>query len=99
MQVTLVHVEIKPENVDDFIEASRLNHESSIKETGNFRFDVIQLLDNPCKFVLYEAYQSQKDAAKHKETPHYLAWRDTVADWMAVPRQGIPYKGLFPDVG
>lgn len=98
MQVTLVHVEVKPEYVDDFIEASRLNHEASIKEAGNFRFDVLQMQDNPYKFVLYEAYLTPEDAARHKETPHYLAWRETVADWMAAPRQGITYRGLFPNV-
>jgi len=98
MQITIVHVEVKPENVDDFIHACRLNHEASIKESGNFRFDVNQSRDNPCKFVLYEAYRSAEDAANHKKTVHYLSWRETVADWMAVPRQGIPYKGLFPNV-
>jgi len=96
MQVTLVHVVVKPEFVAQFMEASRLNHEASIKEEGNFRFDVLQLKDNPCKFVLYESYQSQDDVNKHKETPHYLAWRETVADWMAEPRQGIAYQGLYP---
>ncbi len=96
MQVTIVHVEVKSEYIDDFIEASRLNHEASIREQGNFRFDVLQLKDNPCKFVLYESYKTKEDATKHKETSHYLKWRETVADWMAVPRQGVAYTGLFP---
>ncbi len=96
MQVTIVHVVVKPEFVSNFIEASRLNHESSIKEEGNFRFDILQLQDDPCKFVLYEAYQSSEHAAKHKETPHYLTWRKTVADWMSIPREGIAYTGLLP---
>lgn len=96
MHVTLVHVHVKSENVDDFIEATRLNHESSIQESGNRRFDILQNPDDPCRFILYEAYTSANDAASHKETAHYLTWRETVADWMASPRQGIPYNGLFP---
>jgi len=96
MHVTLVYVEVKAEFVNEFIEASRLNHESSIEEEGNFRFDILQLQSDPCKFVLYESYKSTKDAAKHKETSHYLTWRKTVADWMLVPRQGIAYTGLLP---
>ena len=36
------------------------------------------------------------DAAAHKQTSHYLEWRETVADWMAEPRQGISYNGLYP---
>lgn len=96
MQVTLVHVHVKPEFVDDFIEATRKNHEASIDEDGNRRFDVLQSSDDATRFVLYEAYATAADATAHKQTAHYLQWRDTVAEWMAEPRQGIAYNGLFP---
>lgn len=96
MQVTLVYVKVKPDHVEDFIEATRLNHEASIQEAGNRRFDILQSADEPTSFILYEAYASGEDAAAHKQTAHYLAWRDAVAPWMAKPRQGVPYKGLFP---
>jgi autoinducer 2-degrading protein len=97
MQVAIVYVKVKPENIPDFIEASRLNHEASVNEPGNLRFDVLQMADDPTQFILYEAYQTSADATAHKSTPHYLAWRDTVADWMAAPRNGIAYHGLFPN--
>jgi len=96
MQVTIVHVHVKLEHVDDFIQASRLNHEASIQESGNLRFDVLQLKDDPTRFVLYEAYQDIDHAAAHKQTQHYLQWRETVADWIQTPREGISYTGLFP---
>ncbi|MGR9053640.1 MAG: antibiotic biosynthesis monooxygenase [Gammaproteobacteria bacterium] len=96
MHVTLVHVHVKPEHIDDFIEATRLNHEASVQEDGNRRFDVLQSAENPARFVLYEAYVSADDASVHKQTAHYLTWRDTVADWMVEPRQGVSYHGLFP---
>ena len=96
MQVTIVHINVKPDYIDDFIEASRLNHELSVTEPGNRRFDVLQSADNPAQFVLYEAYKNAAEAAKHKETNHYKQWRETVAEWMAQPRQGVPYNGLFP---
>lgn len=96
MQVTLVHVHVKPEFVDDFIAATHENHEHSVREPGNRRFDVLQSPVDPAYFILYEAYASAADAAAHKETAHYLKWRDTVADWMAEPRQGVRYEGLYP---
>ena len=40
MHVTLVHVQIKPEHVDAFIDACRDNHRTSIREAGNLRFDI-----------------------------------------------------------
>ena len=99
MVVTIIYVSVKPENIDEFREACRLNHESSIQEPGNLRFDVLQSGNDATKFVLYEAYKTQQDAAAHKDTAHYLQWRETVANWMAEPRQGITYDGLFPISG
>lgn len=96
MQVTIVHVHVKEEHVADFIAATRKNHEASIKEAGNHRFDVLQLSDDATRFVLYEAYANKEAAAAHKQTAHYLQWRDTVAEWMVEPRTGVVYNGLFP---
>lgn len=96
MHVTVVHVQVKSEHIADFIAACRMNHDASVREPGNRRFDVAQAADDPSKFMLYEAYVDAPAAAAHKTTPHYLKWRDTVAPWMAVPRVGIPYIGIFP---
>lgn len=96
MHVTLVHVVVKAEAVDAFVVATRANHEASVREPGNRRFDVLQSADDPTRFVLYEAYASAADAAAHKQTAHYAAWRDAVAPMMAEPRKGVPMTGLFP---
>ena len=97
MYVTIVHVSVKPQHTDKFIEATGKNHQSSINEAGNRRFDVLQLSNDGTQFVLYEAYSDEAAAIDHKLTDHYLVWRDTVADWMAIPRKGIQYTGLFPE--
>jgi len=96
MYVTLVYVSVKAAHIEDFITATRRNHEASVKENGNRRFDVLQSGDDPSQFVLYEAYASRADAAAHKTTPHYLAWRDAVAAWMQSPRRGVAYQSLCP---
>ncbi len=96
MVVTCVHVFVKPEHVEDFIQATQLNHQHSIQEPENRRFDVLQDPQNPTQFMLYEAYETEAGAAAHKQTAHYLTWRDTVAPWMAEPRKGVPYKVLAP---
>ena len=96
MITTIVDVYVKEEFVEDFIKASEKNHKGSTAEPENLRFDIIQSEGDPCHFVLYEAYASQEGAAAHKETAHYAEWRDSVADWMAKPRQGTKYKMHFP---
>jgi autoinducer 2-degrading protein len=96
MHLTIVHVHVKQEHVADFIAATKANHEGSTKEEGNLRFDVLQSERDPSRFVLYEVYASTETAAAHKNTPHYLEWRETVAAWMASPREGKPYRVVAP---
>lgn len=96
MSVTLVSVQVLPNYLEEFLEATRINHEASVQEPGNLRFDVLQSSQDPCNFLLYEAYISPQAAAAHKQTAHYFRWRETVAPFMAKPRQGIPYQMLHP---
>ena len=98
MHTTLVHMRVKPEHVEAFIEACRLNHEASISEPGNLRFDLLQDPEDPTRFIFYEAYCNEHDAALHKQTIHYAAWRDAVAGMMAEPRRGEKMFGLLPRI-
>lgn len=97
MFIVHVDVHVKPDCVDAFKKASLANARESVKEPGIARFDVVQQLDDPTRFVLVEVYRTPEDAAKHKETAHYAAWRDAVADMMAEPRSSVKYANCFPD--
>lgn len=92
MLIVHVHVHVKPESIERFREASLENARNSIQESGIARFDVLQQLDDPSRFVLVEVYRTPEAAAAHKETRHYQVWRDTVADMMAKPRSSIKYS-------
>jgi (4S)-4-hydroxy-5-phosphonooxypentane-2,3-dione isomerase len=73
------------------------NARHSALEPGVARFDVLQDKADPCQFVLVEVYQDMDHApAAHKQTLHYLNWRDTVADMMAEPRTARTFANLFP---
>jgi quinol monooxygenase YgiN len=97
MLIVLVHVHVRPDAIDAFRAASIANAAQSIREPGIARFDVIQQIDDPSRFVLVEAYRSVEATAAHKETAHYAAWRDTVAPMMVEPRVGVKYASAFPD--
>jgi (4S)-4-hydroxy-5-phosphonooxypentane-2,3-dione isomerase len=96
MHVALVHIHVSPEHVEPFVAATIRNHDGSVREPGNVRFDVLQSADDPTRFVLVEMFFDAEAAAAHKATPHYLAWRDQVAGWMASPREGHRYLLLAP---
>jgi autoinducer 2-degrading protein len=97
MFIVHVHVHVKSESVDAFRAATLENARNSVREPGIARFDVIQQLDDPTRFVLVEVYRTPDDPAKHKETVHYQTWRDTVEEMMAEPRSSVKYANIFPD--
>jgi (4S)-4-hydroxy-5-phosphonooxypentane-2,3-dione isomerase len=96
MHIVLVHVQVKSEFVEAFKNAILDNERGSILEHGVIRFDVLQQADDPTHFALYEVYRTPEDQMKHRETPHYLRWRDTVAEMMAEPRHAVRYLNLAP---
>jgi autoinducer 2-degrading protein len=97
MHVVCVHVHVKPEHRDAFIQITLENARNTIQEPGNLRFDVIQRVDDPNRFMLYEVYRDEAGMAAHKQTAHYARWAEAVGPWMAEPRQGIKHVNLFPE--
>lgn len=97
MHIVLVHLKVKNEYIEPFIQASLQNAKHSIQEPGVARFDVIQETEDTTRFILVEVYRTPEDQLHHRETKHYELWRDTVADMMEEPRKGIKYINLFPD--
>ena len=96
MLVVHVHVQVKPESVAAFIEATRTNAEASLREPGIARFDVVQQADEATRFVLIEVYKTPEAPAQHKETTHYAVWRDAVAPMMAGPRTSVKFHSVWP---
>ncbi|MGD9201831.1 MAG: antibiotic biosynthesis monooxygenase [Chitinispirillia bacterium] len=99
MIVTTIHVKVKDEFIEGFVEATIKNHRESIKEPGNIRFDVLQVADDPSMFTLYEAFESKDAVMAHKETAHYKEWRQSVDHMMAVPRKGVVHSVIAPEPG
>jgi len=72
--VFIVHVfvHVKPGDIEAFEAATVENAANSLKEPGVARFDFMRRQDDRARFVLVEVYRSPEDAARHKETAHYI---------------------------
>jgi autoinducer 2-degrading protein len=97
MLIVHVHVHVKPESVADFRQATIDNARSSVQEPGIARFEVVEQQDDATRFVLIEVYRTPEAVAAHRETAHYVKWRDAVANMMAEPRQRATFNAVFPD--
>ncbi len=96
MLIVHVFIHVKPEFQDAFIQTTVENATHSLTEPGIARFDLIQQIDDPHKFVLVEVYRDEHAPAQHKETAHYIRWRDRVAEMMVEPRVSIKFVNVFP---
>jgi (4S)-4-hydroxy-5-phosphonooxypentane-2,3-dione isomerase len=96
MLVVHVQVRVRPGRVEDFLAATLVNARASLAEPGVVRFDVLQDQADPAHVILTEVYRDEEASAAHKLTPHYAAWRDSVAEMMAVPRESARYSAVFP---
>ena len=96
MLIVHVHVNVKPEFIEAFKQATVENARASLREPGVARFDVIQQAEDPSRFILVEVYRTAEAPAQHKETAHYAAWRDAVTPMMVEPRTGVKYSNIFP---
>ena len=97
MIVTIVEIYVKAEHVDAFIAATLNNHSGSVQEPGNLRFDVLQHRDDPTCFTLYEAYESEEAAARHRETAHFAEWLGKVTPWLSKERKRTVCNVLAPE--
>jgi len=96
MLILIVHAQVKPEFVDAFIAATRVNAVESAKEPGVARFDLLQQQDDPTRFVFYEVYRDAAAPAKHKESAHYLEWNEKTAEMLVGPRTRAWHINLEP---
>ena len=97
MIIVHVHVSVKSDRTEDFILATKENASQSRKEDGVIQFDVLRSENNPTQFLLIEIFKDKSAADYHKETIHYLRWRETVADMMAESRTSEKYHLIDPD--
>lgn len=77
------HLRVHAEAVAAF-KARLLRHArtSVTQEPGCGRFDVHQESSDPTLFLLIESYADEAAFEAHRASPHYLAFREDVKEWV-----------------
>ena len=88
MHIVHVSVHVRPDAIDAFTAATLDNARNSMQEP-----------DDPARFLLVECYRTHADQLAHRETAHYLRWRDAVAPLMAEPRAAVKYAPVYWSAG
>lgn len=98
MFVQIVHINVKPDRVEDFLDAFRINYEGTIKEPGNLRFDVLQDPEDETRFTIVEIFRSAESVDEHRRTDHYKKTVALLEDIMTGPRHKDIYRLMMSDL-
>ena len=97
MVAVVVHLQVKSDSLDQFVAETKANARNSRKEPGVVQFDVIQQVDDPSRFVLFELYRDEQAIEAHRGTAHYAKWRDAVPAFLVTERTRQIYRAIEPD--
>lgn len=97
MYILMVRLQVKPDRVGDFIEASKGDGIGSVRdEPGCMRFDIIQDDNDPTLFAFCEVYNDEAAFQHHTTTPHFAKWRDASVDMFAAETEVSFCRPVYP---
>jgi (4S)-4-hydroxy-5-phosphonooxypentane-2,3-dione isomerase len=90
------HLRVRADVVEPFkLRLLRHARISVTQEPGCSRFDVHQERGDPTLFLLVESYADEAAFEAHRTSPHYLAFREDVKEWV-VERTWWYWEPLAP---
>jgi autoinducer 2-degrading protein len=90
------HLRVREDIIEQF--RNRLQRHARISrdnEPGCHRFDVHQEAGDPALFLLIEIYADEVAFDLHRNSPHYLQFREDVKEWV-IDRKWWYWKFLAP---
>ena len=78
-------IHAKPEHRDEVLQALQQMVVATRSEPGNLRYDLFERDGAPGSFDLYELYVDHDAVQAHRQSAHYLDYRQRTAAWLANP--------------
>ena len=92
-----VTIDIQPDKVNEFIEASHGDAQGACRDEPDcFRFELHQDPEVSNRFYVYEVYRDEAAFQNHLEQPHFLAWRDVVKPLFLSDPHKVVMKTVWP---
>lgn len=100
MLVQLVQIQVKPDRIEDFLDASfRVNFDGTTKEPVNLRFDVLQTPADATRFAIFEVFADKAALDAQRKTPHCARTVALIGDIMCGPRTKDYRRLVMSDLG
>lgn len=86
----VIIVEVSPDRVDEFVRyITEEAADARTKEPGCRRFEISRSVDQPNFFTLVEAYDDLAALEAHRQTPHFLLFRQRADGGLIVSKKSV----------
>lgn len=92
MIVQVVHLEVQPDKLNEFLVEAKKIASESLKEPGITQFDLLQMEDDRHRFMLYEVYNTRQALEAHRQTGHFTRWVEKGVPLLAGERVRVIYQ-------
>jgi quinol monooxygenase YgiN len=82
--------------VDEFLAMTAPFAGESLRESGLVSFALLQLVNDPARFSMFDVYHDDAAREAHLNSVHYLAWMNSISLLLAEPMMPLPYMPIFP---
>ena len=89
MVTLVVHISIKPENVDAFMQKLDANARAARTEPGCRQFEVLVDPNDRTKIMLFEVYNDEAAFEAHQATPHFKKYLAEAVPMLASRQRSI----------
>lgn len=98
MHIVMVQFNVKADQVDAFIEASKDDARGSVShEYGCHRFDIIQDRETPTRVAFCEVYDNRAAFETHTKMDHFQKWQQSVKDMTEGQSKVAHCRNVFPN--
>lgn len=96
MLTVLVSIQVKPEHLKAFTEATIEDLRASLKDPGVVHFEFLQENNDTTHFMLHEVYESLEAGLHHLEIEHFKKWQETIKPMLVEPPHAVTYNHVQP---
>jgi quinol monooxygenase YgiN len=96
MNTRLTSIHINPEHVNEFLAITAPFAGESLRESGLVSFALLQQVNDPARFSMFDVYHDDRAYEEHLKSAHYQAWMNSISPMLAEPMSPLPFTPIFP---
>lgn len=96
MNTWMTEFQVGLDHLDGFLTASEVFASASLREPGMVSFALLQRIDDPSRFSLFEVFHDDQARETQRHTLHFQAWMEAISEWLIGSFVPLPFLPIYP---